>query len=72
MSYNGRIVGLTYFIRGGIVDVGNDNNGGGVGCDDIYRGRMEPILVLLSDLYPDNKISVSDSRPSSCPAYTFH
>jgi len=37
----------------------------------VYRGRVEPILVLLLDLYSkDDKISISDSRPSSCPAYT--
>jgi len=31
---------------------------------------MESALVLLSDLYSENKISVSDNKPSSCPAYT--
>jgi len=28
------------------------------------------MLVLLSDLYSDDEILVSDSRYSSCPAYT--
>ena len=37
----------------------------------MYRGRAEPMLVSLSDLYSDdNEISVSDSRYSSYPAYT--
>ena len=38
-----------------------------MGSDDIYRRRAEPVLVLLSDSYSDDKISVSDSRFSSCP-----
>ena len=37
----------------------------------MYRGRAELMLVLLSDSYSeDDKISISDSRPSSCPVYT--
>ena len=37
----------------------------------MYKGSAEPVLVSLSDLYSDeDNISVSDSRPSSCPAYT--
>jgi len=47
-----------------MVDVGDDDNGVGAGDDDVYRGRMEPVLVLLSDSYPNDKTSVSDSRPS--------
>jgi len=35
LLYNGRIVGLTHFIRGSIVDVSDDDKGGGVGGDDI-------------------------------------
>jgi len=30
---------------------GDVNCGGGVGGDDVYRGSMELVLVLLSDLY---------------------
>ena len=63
---------MTHFVRGGMVDVGDDDNDVGVGNDDVYRGRMEPVLVLLSDSYPNDKTSVSDSRPSSCPAYIFY
>ena len=49
----------------------DDGSGGGEGGDNIYKGRTEPALVLLSDLYSnDNSISVCDSRPSSCPTYT--
>ena len=45
--------------------------GGGVGGDEVYKGRAEPMLVSLSDLYSDDdRISVSDSRYSSCSAYT--
>ena len=55
-----------------MVDVGDDDNGRGVGDDNVYRGRTEPVLILLSDLYPNNKISVSNSRPSFCPTYMFY
>jgi len=49
----------------------DDGGGSGKGGDDVYKGRTEPMLVLLSDLYSDDdSISVCDSRPSSCPAYT--
>jgi len=41
------------------------------GDGTVYRGSTESVLVSLSDSYSeDNKISISDSRPSSCPAYT--
>ena len=50
---------------------GDVEGGGGVGGEDVYNGRAEPVLVSLSDLYSeDDSISVCDSRPSSCPAYT--
>ena len=35
----------------------------------MYNRRAEPMLVSLSDLYSVDEIFVSDSRPSSCPAY---
>jgi len=45
----------------------NDCGGGRV----VYKGRTEPMLVSLSDLYSDDEaISVSDSRYSSYPTYT--
>jgi len=48
-----------------------DDDGGGDGGDDVYRGRAEPVLDSVSDSYSeDDSISVCDSRPSSCPAYT--
>ena len=74
LPYNGRVVRLTHFVkRGDIVDDGNDNGGGGgIGGNNVYRGRAEPMLVLLSDLYSKDKISVGDSRFSSCPAYTIY
>ena len=51
--------------------VGDDDGGGSDGGDDVYNGRAEPVLVSLSDSYSeDDSISVCDSRPSSCPAYT--
>ena len=34
-----------------------DDGGGGDGGEDIYKGRAEPVLVLLSDSYlDDNRI----------------
>jgi len=38
--------------------------------DVVYKGCAKPMLVLPSDSYSDDKILVSDSRYSSCPAYT--
>ena len=47
--------------------IGGNSDGGG----DMYKGRVEPILVSLSDSYSnDDNISVYDNRPSSSPAYT--
>ena len=49
--------------------VGDDDGGGDRG-DDVYRGRAEPVLDLVSDLYSDNEIiSVCDSGPSSSSTY---
>ena len=37
----------------------------------MYIGKTEPALVSVSDSYSeDEEISVSDSGPSSSPAYT--
>ena len=53
------------------MEEGDDDSGGSDGSDDVYRGRAEPVLISLSDLYSeDDSISVCDSRPSSYPAYT--
>ena len=50
---------------------GDDDGGSGVGGEDMYNGRAEPVLVSVSDSYSDDDaISVSDSRYSSYPAYT--
>ena len=50
---------------------GDVEGGGGVGGEDVYNGRVEPVLVSLSDSYSeDDSISVCASKPSSCPAYT--
>ena len=47
---------------------GDGCDGGG---DGVYSDKTEPLLVLVSDLYSeDERVSVGDSRPSSCPAYT--
>ena len=36
----------------------------------MYKGKAEPMLVSVLDLYSeDDSISVCDSRPSSSPAY---
>ena len=47
------------------------DGGGGVGGEDMYNGRAEPVLDSVSDLYSEDEIiSICDSRPSSSPAYT--
>jgi len=44
--------------------------GGCEGGEDMYKGKTEPALVSVSDLYSkDEIISVCGSRPSSSPAY---
>jgi len=47
--------------------IGDGDDSGGVGGDDVYRGSIEPVLVSPSDSYSDDKISVDTSEPSSCP-----
>ena len=49
----------------------SDGNGGsGKGGKDVYKGKADPMLVSLSNSYSeDDSISISNSRPSSCPAY---
>ena len=48
---------------------GDDCGGGG----NVYNGRAESMLVLLSNSYSeDNAISVGDSRYSSYSAYTIY
>ena len=49
----------------------DDEGGGGVGGDNVYKGRTEPALVLVSDSYSEDEIILlCDSRPSSSPVYT--
>ena len=37
----------------------------------MYKGSVDPVLDSLSNSYSDeDSVSISDSRPSSCPAYT--
>ena len=46
-------------------------NGDDEGGNNVYKGSTELVLVLLSDSYlEDYSILISDSRPSSSPAYT--
>ena len=50
------------------IGIGDGESGGG---GDVYRGKTEPVLVSVSDLYSeDEEISVCDSGPSSSPTYT--
>jgi len=44
------------------------------GSEDVYNGKAEPVLVLLSDSYSDEDriFSVGNNRSSSCPAYTVY
>jgi len=51
-----------------MVDGSDDDSSSSVSGDDIYRGRAEPVLVLLSNSYSEEEILVCDSRPFSCPA----
>ena len=52
---------------GGGESIGGDGGGGG----DVYKGKTEPALVSVLDLYSkDEEISIGDSRPSSSPTYT--
>ena len=37
-----------------------------VGGNDIYKESMESMLILLSDLYSEEEISVGASGPSFC------
>ena len=47
-----------------------DDGGGGVGGEDVYNGKTEPVLVSVSDSYSEDEIiSVRDSGPSSSPTY---
>ena len=49
------------------------DDGGGMGGDDVYRGKTEPALVSVLDSYSEDEIiSVGGSRPSSSPAYTLY
>jgi len=53
--------------------MGDGDDGGGDGGDDVYNDKTEPVLVSISDSYSeDNAISVDDSRYSSYPAYTVY
>jgi len=36
-----------------LIGDGDVNCGGRVGSDDVYRGSMEPVLDLLSNLYSE-------------------
>jgi len=55
-----------------MVDIGDDDSGGSIGDDDVYKEKIEPTLVLFSDSYSNDKISVSDSRSSSYSVYTIY
>ena len=53
------------------MNVSEDDDGGGIGGDDVYRGKTKPVLVSVSDSYSEDEIiSVCDSGPSSSPTYT--
>ena len=53
---------------------GDDKGGGGDGSEDVYNGKVEPVLVSLSDLYSDKDriFSVGNSKSSSYPTYTVY
>ena len=37
-----------------MISNGDDDNGGGEGSDDAYKGSAEPVLISLSDLYSED------------------
>ena len=45
---------LMLYDRGESIGDTEVDGGGGVGGEDVYNGRAEPVLVLLSDLYSDD------------------
>ena len=52
---------------------GDDDVGGRVGGGDCsWAERTDSALDLVSDSYSVREISVGDSRPSSCSAYTIY
>ena len=52
---------------------GGESIGDSGGSGDVYKGRAEPMLDSVSDLYSEDEIiSVGGSRPSSSPAYTLY
>ena len=58
---------------GGVGENDRSVRGSGVGCDCSYTERTDPVLDSVSDLFSKaEEISVDDSRPSSCPAYTVY
>ena len=61
-------------VYGGGSDGDNDGGvgGSGVDYDDWWAERADPVLDSASDSYSELEISVGDSRPSSCPAYTVY
>ena len=57
-----------WYREGELIGEGDDDR-----HDDVYNGSAEPVLVLASDSYSEDKeILVGDSRHSSCPAYTIY
>ena len=57
---------------GGGSDGDNGVRGGRVGKDCSWAERTDSALGSVSDLYSNSEISVGDSRPFSCPAYTIY
>jgi len=55
-----------------MVNDGDNDGSSGVGRDDVYRERVEPVLISLSDSNSKEEISVCDSRLSSCLVYMFY
>ena len=57
---------------GGDGDRDDGVSSSGVGGGDRWAERTDSMLDLASDSYSDFKISVGNSRPSSCPTYTIY
>jgi len=51
-----------------LIGISDDDGSGRIEGNDMYKGKVEPVLVTLFNLYSElNSISVSASRPSSSP-----
>jgi len=63
-----------YWGRESIGEGDDKGGGGGGGGENVYSGKVEPVLVSLLGSYSnkDRIFLVGNSRSSSCPTYTVY